>query len=82
MPPRLTRPVPEPPPPAQHGFVDTVPAAIGDPFTVTVPDFSGDHHYEITRWMPRGAVLPAIGDEVLVVKDERGEAWVVAWEPA
>jgi hypothetical protein len=80
--PKLTRDFPEAPPPAEHGFVTTPPAALGDPFTVTVPSFSGEHHYEITRWMPRGEVLPKAGDEVLVVKDERGEAWVVAWEPA
>jgi hypothetical protein len=80
--PDLTRPEPETPPPGQHGFVTTPPAALGDPFTVTVPEFSGDHFYQITRWMPRGEDLPALGDEVLVVKDERGEPWCVAWWPS
>jgi len=78
----LTRGKAEPQDPAaQHGFVSMSPAAIGAPMQVNVPDFSGDHFVEITRWVTRGAVLPAVGDEVLVVKDERGEAWVVAWWP-
>lgn len=78
----LTRSKPEPPePPALHGFVSRAPAALGDPFEVTVPGFSEQHFYEITRWMPRGEDLPVIGDEVLVIKDDKSEPWVVAWWP-
>lgn len=69
------------PHPGQVGVVITAPATIADSFTVTVADFSGDHFYEITRWMPRGEVLPAEGDETLIVKDENGEPWCVAWWP-
>jgi hypothetical protein len=69
-------------PPAQHGFVTIPPDALGEPMRVNVPDFSGDHFFEITRWSSRGATLPAVDDEVLVVKDERGEAWVPSWWPA
>lgn len=70
------------PPPGQHGVVTRAPAAIGAPMQVNVPDFSGDHFVEITRWVLRGSTLPALEDEVLVVKDERGEAWVIGWWPA
>lgn len=72
---------PEQRPPGQRGVVTTAPAGLGDPFTVTVPGFSEEHFYEITRWMPRGEDLPAVGDEVLVIEDDQSEPWVVAWWP-
>lgn len=72
---------PEQVPPGQRGEVRTAPIDLADSFTVVVPDFSGEHFYEITWWMPRGDDLPAVGDTVLVVKDDKGEAWVVAWVP-
>jgi hypothetical protein len=71
-----------PEPAAQHGYVTRPPAAVGAPMEVNVPDFSGDHFVEIKRWMPIGEELPLEGSEVLVVKDGRGEAWVVAWTPS
>lgn len=80
--PDLTRPEPEATPPGQLGIVETPPAAVGDPFTVTVPGFSESHFYEIERWQSRGATIPDVGDEVLVVVDDKGEPWVAAWWPA
>lgn len=78
----LARPEAPPLEPPQHGIVKTAPAAMGEPFTVSVPDFSGEHVVEIARWATRGNLLPAVGDEVVVLKDERGEAWVPVWWPA
>jgi hypothetical protein len=80
--PDLTRQETEAPAPGQLGYVTQPPAAVGDPFTVTVPEFSGEHVYQVAYWQPRGDLLPAPGDKVLVVKDEKGEAWVVGWWPA
>ena len=68
-------------PVAHHGFVVDPPAAPGDPFTVTLPGFDDLHVSQIRRWMPRGEDLPAEGDEVLVLVDDRAEPWVVAWWP-
>jgi hypothetical protein len=68
--------------PAQHGFVSTPPDKIGDPFTVTVPDFDEQHVFQIRYWPLRGATLPAVGDEVLVISDDKAEPWVAAWWPA
>jgi hypothetical protein len=73
---------PPEPPVAQHGFVSKPPAAIGDPFTATVPDFDEAHVFEVRYWPPRGATLPAVGDEVLIVIDDKAEPWVAAWWPA
>lgn len=70
------------PPSGQHGFVTRAPAAIDEPMEVNVPDFSGDHFVQVRRWDPRGVTLPALEDEVLVVKDDHGEAWVPVWWPA
>jgi hypothetical protein len=71
-------------PVARHGFVLTPPTAIGQPFTVTVPHFdaSGAHVFEVRRWSARGLTIPAEEDEVLVVIDDREEAWAAAWWPA
>lgn len=68
-------------PVARHGLVVDGPAKLGDPFTVRVPDFDDLHVFEIRRWMPRGEELPAPGNEVLIVVDDRAEPWVVAWWP-
>lgn len=80
--PDLGRPTTPIPPPGRRGFVSEAPAGLGEPFTVTVPDFDAYHVFEIRRWMPRGETLPKAGDEVLVVLDETGEPWVPAWWPA
>lgn len=79
--PDLTRQQPEAAPPGQLGYVTKAPAAPGEPFTVTVPGFSEQHFYEITRWMPRGDLLPEVDDEVLVVKDDNEQPWAIAWFP-
>lgn len=79
--PQPVTPITEIPPSARSGYVTRAPAALGDPFMVAVPDFDTRHVYEIRRWASRGATLPAEGDEVLVVEDERGEPWVSAWWP-
>lgn len=70
------------PPDGRRGYVRVAPAEAGDPFTVVIPGFAGDLVFDVRRWMPRGEVLPAVGDEVLVLEDEQLEPWVVAWWPA
>lgn len=82
MPGSLARPEEEPLPVAHHGFVSVAPGALGDPFTVTVPDFDDQHVFQIRRWEYRGATIPEVGDEVLVVVDDVTEPWVAAWWPA
>lgn len=76
----------EPPAPgdpvAHHGVVVDPPAALGEPFTVRVPDFDELHVFEIRRWQSRAVTVPAAGDEVLVVIDDVAEPWVAAWWPA
>lgn len=76
----------EPPAPsdpvAHHGTVVDPPAALGDPFTVRVPDFDELHVFQIRRWEARGLTLPAVDDECLVIVDDEAEPWVPVWWPA
>lgn len=70
------------PPPGRHGVVSKAPATIADPMQVTIEGFDDRYAYEIDRWQSRGATIPAVGDEVLVLLDDAGEPWVPAWWPA
>lgn len=73
----------------RHGFVSRAPIGAGQPFQVVIPDFDGGDPsqdgemlaHEIRRWIPRGATLPKVGDEVLVLVDDQAEPWVAAWWP-
>lgn len=80
----LAKPESAPAPVAHHGFVSEAPPSLGDPFTVTVPEFdqAGGHVFQIRRWVSRGKTVPAVGDEVLVVVDDIAEPWAAAWWPA
>lgn len=69
-------------PVAHHGIVVDPPAALGDPFTVRVPDFDDLHVFQIRRWEYRGSTLPAADDECLVIVDDEAEPWVPVWWPA
>lgn len=71
-------------PVARHGTVLAPPSAIGKPFTVQVPDFdaSGAHVFEVIHWSARGLTVPAKGDLVLIVIDDKEDAWAVSWWPA
>lgn len=64
-----------------RGRVVKGPDALDSPLTVVVQNFSGSYEYEIPslNWSPRGATLPEIGDECLVVFDDEGDAWVPTW---
>lgn len=79
---QLAKPPPPPAPVSHHGVVAAAPAKLNDPFTVTVPGFDQDYVFQIRRWEARGSLLPAVGDEVLVVMDDVSEPWVAAWWPA
>lgn len=80
--PQLAKPEEPTPPVAHHGFVIEAPTAPGEPFKATVPDFDDLYVFEIRRWQSRGGTLPAVGDEVLIVTDDRSEPWAPAWWPA
>lgn len=65
------------------GRVLVAPAGFNDPMTVVLPDFDTGLHYEIpaSRWtQSRGQTLPQRGDECLVLLDNRGDAWVPAFD--
>lgn len=79
---QLPRPAAEIPPPGRLGRITRAPDALGAPFEAVVPSYEGDLAYSIERWQSRGLTLPAAGDEVLVVVDERGEPWVPVWWPS
>lgn len=61
--------------------VSKAPGSLTARMSVTV-DSMGKQQFNRCRWMPRGEDLPAKGDRALVVLDELGDAWVIAWWPA
>jgi hypothetical protein len=72
-----------------HGRVaDPEPASVSDSLFVDIPDISihGKVKFGPCRWNNRlygltGMSLPATGDEVLVIFDNRQQPWVVAiWQ--
>lgn len=63
------------------GKVLTAPANLTAPLRVSIEGFDKRYVYEVHRWMPRGDALPSAGDEVLVIEDDTGDPWVVAWWP-
>lgn len=70
------------PPAGERGVVKRSPSSLSDKILVRIPAFDDHHVTEVRRWMPRGPDdLPAVGDEVLVIVDDDGEPWVVAWWP-
>lgn len=76
----LLPPAPDPTPEAQgllRGEVTTAPTTLADELVVTVDSRA----YEVRYWMPRGAVLPAVGDPCLIAFEDR-EPWLVAFSPS
>lgn len=52
------------------------------PAYVILPDYSMDFRWGPCRWQARGSVtFPQIGDEALVMFDNRMNPWVIAWWP-
>lgn len=80
--PNLAEPPVPSDPVAHYGVVVDPPAALGDLFTVRVPDFDDLHVFEVRRWEYRGSTLPATDDECLVVIDDKAEPWVPVWWPS
>lgn len=80
--PNLAEPPAPSEPVAHHGVVVEAPAALGDPFTVRVPAFDDLHVFQIRRWEARGATIPTVDDECLVIVDDVAEPWVASWWPA
>jgi hypothetical protein len=65
-----------------RAVVESPPVDLASPLTVIVPSFHQHRPFEITRWMPRGDLLPVKGDEALLVFDETQRAWMAAWWPS
>lgn len=65
-----------------RGRVVKAPAALDQPMTVVIPNFSLAFEYEVPgfNWSPRGTTLPEVNDECLIVFDEEGDVWVPTWE--
>lgn len=64
-----------------RALISKAPASMSARCSVTV-DSMGKQQFDRCRWMPRGEDLPARGDRALIVLDELGDAWVIAWWPA
>jgi hypothetical protein len=66
-----------------RGTVVEGPANVASPMRVSIKRLASDIEYEVpaTNWMPRGALVPTVGDIALVVLDDFGDAWVPAWGP-
>lgn len=48
---------------------------------VTLTGFDQAQPFNDCAYMPRGATEPSVGDRCLVAFDDKGAAWVIAWEP-
>lgn len=53
-----------------------------DPIHVIIHDFDPHRRWGPCRWTPRGTALPQVGDDALVIFDNRRTPWVVCWWPA
>lgn len=57
-----------------------------DDLYVVIPDISIDQKWGPCRWEPRALVggevaVPSLGDECMVILDNRHNVWVVSWWP-
>lgn len=73
-------------PPGGHGaWYGRVAKGATDLFTpieVIIPEFDSTLRFTNVRWQSRDDnSLPARDDECLVLFDDRGHCWVVAWWP-
>lgn len=70
-------------PAAVRGTIASAPIDSTTKVYVTIESFDGgENRHGPCRWMPRLISGPAVGDEALVVFDEQGDPWVVAWWPS
>lgn len=67
-------------PQGHRGVFLSAPASLTTKATVVL-DHAEGVKFEDVRWMPRGAVIPDAGDECLIVLDDEGDPWAVAWWP-
>lgn len=63
-----------------QGEIAAAPA--GGRVDVVLAGFDTAQRFNDCRYMPRGATEPAAGDICLVICDDQGDAWVVAWDSA
>jgi hypothetical protein len=64
-----------------EGVIVSAPSGVTDLVRVVITGVDDDQG-DLLRWMPRGAVLPSVGDTCLVVFTQSGTAWVSAWWPS
>lgn len=67
---------------AVRATVKKAPASLSATLKVVIPSFADDRQYEVRHWMPRGDVLPDVGDKALVIFDDDGQPWLVAFTPS
>lgn len=68
---------------AYAATVNTTPTDHEDDVYVVIPAIDSTlRHGPVKGWPTRGIPNPAKGDECLIVFDEAGEPWFVAWRPA
>lgn len=65
----------------------TTAAAAGDEVLVSITVRGALEEWGPCPWSPRvndagAAIYPATGDRALVLLDETGAPWIIAWEPA
>jgi len=67
-----------------RGVVLTAPATDADSMTVGIRRFAVDAEYEVPagNWTPRGLTLPTVGQTVVVLIDDFGDAHVPLFDGA
>jgi hypothetical protein len=63
-------------------IVSRAPTDFGEPLEVVVPGFTEQLAYEVEKWTPASAVLPAVGDEALIEIADDETVWMTAYMPA
>lgn len=64
----------KPAPVIPNGGVLAVVLEVGATLKVNVPSFGANRFFEVEHWVG----TPAVGDQVLVTRDEGGAEWVIA----
>jgi hypothetical protein len=65
-----------------RGTVHSTPSDLSDRIDVIVPEFDEETVWRGLVWQSRDSTsMPVPGDRCLVVLDNLGEPWVIAWWP-
>lgn len=67
---------------AHYAIIHTDPGDLSNRVYVILPDFDPSFKWGPCRWQSRDNLTrPQSGEECLVLFDNRGDPWVVAWWP-